>query len=378
MLSYWEKKDFLQYDYIVIGSGIVGLSTALSIRDRKPQATILVMERGILPTGASTKNAGFACIGSLTEILDDLRTMSQNDVLRLVEMRIKGLKRLRKRLGDIAIGYAQNGSYELITNPELNALDKLYAVNDMLRPLLGIDAFSRADHRIQDFGFNKGLVKHMLQNNAEGELDTGKMMKGLLDLCLQAGIEIKTGAEVIRIVDEGTDVRVFINHKHLGQHIMFSCTQLAVCTNAFANQLIPGLDIQPGRGQVLITKPIPYLKIKGIFHFNKGFYYFREVNGRLLFGGGRNLDFEGEKTDTLSYNELILADLLKKLDIMILPETHFEVDYSWTGIMAFGSDKFPLTMPHGKNIFLGVRMGGMGVAMGSEVGDRLAEIMTAA
>lgn len=377
MLSYWEKQNFLHYDFIVIGSGIVGLSTALSIRERKPNSSILVLERGILPTGASTKNAGFACIGSLTEILDDLKIMSESDVLRLVELRLRGLEKLRKRLGDENIGYAANGSYELISEHELTALDQFYHVNDMLRPLLRRDAFTRADHKLRDFGFNAGMVKHIIQNNAEGELDTGRMMKSLMRLCVESGIEIKTGAEVINFVEEADGVKVFIDHKHLAQHITFSCRQLAVCTNAFTNQLVHGLDIQPGRGQVLITQPIPDLKIKGIFHFDKGFYYFREVEGRILFGGGRNLDFNGERTETLSYNELILADLLEKLSTMILPDTHYEIDYAWTGIMAFGSDKFPLIVPHGKHIFLGVRMGGMGIAMGSEVGERLADLMTA-
>ena len=377
MLSYWEKQSFLQYDHIIIGAGITGLSTALSIRERHPHATILVLERGILPTGASTKNAGFACIGSLTEILDDLKIMNEHDVLRLVEYRIKGLAKLRQRLGDVEIGYAENGSYELISEHELMALDEFYHINDLLRPLLGRDAFSRADHMILEFGFNHGLVKHVLQNNAEGELDAGLMMKRLVKLSIESGIEIKTGAEVVRILDEGNDVKVFLEHKHLGQHIAFSCRQLAVCTNAFTNQLIPGLDVHPGRGQVLITQPIPGLKIKGIFHFDKGFYYFREIAGRILFGGGRNMDFTGEHTETLSYNELILADLLEKLDSLILPDTHHEIDYAWTGIMAFGSDKFPLVMPHSRNIFMGVRMGGMGVAMASEVGEKLAAMMTA-
>jgi gamma-glutamylputrescine oxidase len=375
MLSYWEKQSFLQYDHIIVGAGIVGLSTALSIRERKPLATVLVLERGILPTGASTKNAGFACIGSLTEILDDLKTMSEHDVLRLIGYRMKGLEKLRHRLGDDAIGYAENGSYELISGHELMALDEFYHINDLLRPLLGRDAFSRADHKIKEFGFNNELVKHVLQNNAEGELDAGKMMKALMKLCTESGIEIKTGAEVVRILEEGSEVKVFLEHKHLGQHISLSCSRLALCTNAFTNQLVQGLDIHPGRGQVLITRPIPGLSIKGIFHFDKGFYYFREVDGRILFGGGRNMDFNGEHSETLSYNELILADLLEKLNTMILPDTHFEIDYAWTGIMAFGSDKFPLVMPHSANIFLGVRMGGMGIAMASEVGERLAEMM---
>ena len=87
MLSYWEKTSLLNYDVIVVGSGIVGLSTALSIKEKSPGQRVLVLERSILPTGASTKNAGFACIGSLTEILDDLTHMSTQEVLSLVELR---------------------------------------------------------------------------------------------------------------------------------------------------------------------------------------------------------------------------------------------------------------------------------------------------
>ena len=105
MLSFWEQESFLQYHYIVVGSGIVGLSTALGLRARAPRARVLVLERGVLPTGASTRNAGFACIGSLTEILADLETMPAAEVVSLVAFRREGLRLLRARLGDAAIGY---------------------------------------------------------------------------------------------------------------------------------------------------------------------------------------------------------------------------------------------------------------------------------
>ena len=72
MFSYWEQQSFFNYDYIIIGAGITGLSTAIELKERQPKATVLVLERGILPTGASTKNAGFACMCSDTELLADL------------------------------------------------------------------------------------------------------------------------------------------------------------------------------------------------------------------------------------------------------------------------------------------------------------------
>ena len=375
MLSYWEKESFTKYDYIVVGAGIVGLSTALSLREQNPNASILVLERGIIPTGASTKNAGFACIGSLTEILDDLHTMPEAKVLELVQLRLKGLQKLRHRLGDKAIDYAENGSYELLMEGDIDALDKMRSVNTLLSPILGKDAFERADIKIAEFGFQSEQVKYLIQNTCEGQLNSGKMMRALLDLCMTEHIEVKTGAEVLHIESTGNHVEVIVRHSLLHENITFISSRVALCTNAFTKQIIGDIDIKPGRGQVLITKPIPHLKFKGVFHFDQGFYYFREVEGRVLFGGGRNKDIATEETPQFEHNEKILADLRLKLDTIILPSTPYQIDYSWTGIMAFGEDKFPIIRRHNQHIYLAVRLGGMGVAIGSEAGDILAKLM---
>jgi hypothetical protein len=58
----------------------------------------------MLPHGASTKNAGFACFGSISEIIDDLKSHSE-EVYQLVTKRLEGLRLLRKRLGDEAIDF---------------------------------------------------------------------------------------------------------------------------------------------------------------------------------------------------------------------------------------------------------------------------------
>ena len=136
MLSFWEKDFFLNYDYIVIGGGIVGLSTAVSLKEMAPKSRVLVIERGTFPTGASTKNAGFACFGSLTEILHDLTTMSPEEVVELVKLRWDGLQLLRSRLGDENIDYQNLGGYELLSEKELTALDRIEEVeNDQVFPI---------------------------------------------------------------------------------------------------------------------------------------------------------------------------------------------------------------------------------------------------
>jgi hypothetical protein len=73
MLSFWEQQTYLEYDFIVVGAGIMGCSVAYELRLKYPKARIVVLERGLFPTGASTKNAGFACFGSPTEMISDFK-----------------------------------------------------------------------------------------------------------------------------------------------------------------------------------------------------------------------------------------------------------------------------------------------------------------
>lgn len=375
MLSYWEKKHFLAYDYIIIGSGITGLSTAISLHEKNAHARILVLERGLLPTGASTKNAGFACIGSLTEVLADLKVMHTEEVLKLVSLRLKGLQLLRSRLGGQTIHYHENGSYELVMPHEAECLNSMDNINELLLPVIGQKAFSVADGQISSFKFNG--VKHLIKNNAEGELDTGAMMQGLLALCRQMNIEVKTGCEVLQLLEEETGVHVQCKAETGNEPVSFKAKHVGVCTNAFSKRFFPDKHIEPGRGLVLITKPIAQIPFKGIFHFDEGYYYFRKVDDRVLFGGGRNKDLAGERTTEFRINPFIQTDLLEKLSTVILPDTPFEIDYWWSGIMAFGNSKMPVIESVSERIHAAVRMGGMGVAIGSEAGRQLSALMIA-
>ncbi|MGB1207090.1 MAG: NAD(P)/FAD-dependent oxidoreductase [Chitinophagales bacterium] len=374
MLSFWEQQHFLKHDFIVIGSGIVGLSTAIALKEKKPNKKVLVLERSILPTGASTKNAGFACIGSLTELLEDLETMSKNAVLQLVEQRWQGLQKLRERLGDKNIDYQDLGSYELLDENEINCLEQLDEMNEFLRPLFGNSqkAFHLDNKKIEQFGFSKKHIKAVVVNQYEGQLDTGKMMYNLLQYAYQLGIMVVSGAEVTHFDENKDNIRLQVQHHFLNETIFFEAKQVAICTNAFTKKLLPNLKIKAGRGQVIATKPIKNLPFKGIFHVEKGYYYFRNYGNRVIFGGGRNLDFKAENTTEFAYNEMILNNLNHKLQHVFLPNTSYEIETKWTGIMAFGEDKAPILKNISPRITIGVKLGGMGVAIGSLLGEKIA------
>jgi glycine/D-amino acid oxidase-like deaminating enzyme len=169
-------------------------------------------------------------------------------------------------------------------------------------------------------------------------------------------------------------------HGHLLLHTSLPfpllSSQLLVATNAFARQLLPQLDIVPARGQVLVTSPVEGLSFKGCFHFDEGFYYFRDLGDRVLLGGARNKAFEAETTEEMDITETIQQELERFLGEVVLPGKHYTIEHRWSGIMAMGSEKMPILKAVNDHVFCAVRMSGMGVALAPVVGEKIADLMT--
>ncbi|AGC77051.1 glycine/D-amino acid oxidase-like deaminating enzyme [Nonlabens dokdonensis] len=369
-LSYWEIKSWLtDVDFTIIGSGIVGLNCAIHLKNRFPKSKVLLLEKGVLPQGASTKNAGFACFGSLSELIDDLKHHSEEEVLDLVRQRVDGLQVLRSTLGDQAIDYQELGGYELFVQDDLELYEKCKEqkdrINSLLHPIFKAPVFNWHENA---FGF-ENLKQHYSFNPFEGQIDTGKMMSSLLRLTLNKDIKILNNTIVEELSDSGDQVHIKTNH------FEFVTSKVFVATNGFASQLL-NEKIKPARAQVLITKPIKDLQIKGTFHLDRGYYYFRNIDNRILFGGGRNLDIKGEQTTELAQTKLIQDSLEELLKTTIFPNTPFEIDHRWSGIMGIGKTKKPVVKQIGNNMYCGVKLGGMGVAIGSSIGKKLAQLFT--
>lgn len=373
MLSFWERDTFFtNIDVAIVGSGIVGLTAAINLKRYNNNLHVVLLERSFLPLGGSTKNAGFACFGSPSELLDDLSSHTEQEVIDLVKRRWGGLKELRTLLGDDAIGYEPTGNYELFSLAEeqlyQNCIDKLNYLNTLVADATGNQkVYHPADTAITANGL--GNTAHLIHNIAEGQVNTGLMMKNLLKLAQKEGVLCLNGIAVDSI-EQGTN-----GYNIVAGSVSFNANKVIVANNAFATKLFSDIDIKPARAQVLITKPIQGLKLKGAYHADKGYYYFRNVGNRILLGGGRNLDFKVEETFDSGLTPLVQNRLDEMLSTTIAPGMHAEVDMRWSGFMAMGIKKSYIIEERTPGLVLAVRCGGMGVAIGSLTGKDAAALI---
>jgi len=364
-LSYWEHQSFFgPADVAIVGAGLVGLTAALYLKQRRPAWRVVVLERGMLPSGASTKNAGFACFGSISELIEQEK---RGDLQAVVAARCAGLTRLRELVGDDVLDYRPEGGYELFRDEDAalaaECRRKVGYFNDLLAPVVGhARTFRDATAEAGPLGF-QGVGK-LLKNEHEGSLDAGRMMRALLARAWAADVPVLTGCavETLEKSDEGTRLG-------LANGGAIEAGQVLLATNAFAAELLPGLAVTPGRGQVLVTEPLPNVALSGTFHYDHGYAYFRQLpDRRLLLGGGRNLNFAAEATTAPGLTEPVQTYLETLLHDVILPGQRPRIDYRWSGVMGFGPALTPIVGWVRPGVLAAVRCNGMGVALGADMG----------
>lgn len=364
--SWWDQSVLLKpFDFAVLGAGLIGKQIAIKLKQKYPKARVAMLDRLPIPYGASTRNAGFACFGSVTEILDDLSHTNPTEVLNTLHKRQKGIQQLVKEFGADAIGFAPTGSYELFYDEQgfEMATKAMPSINQMIKEVTGVQSVFEP---VTTSDLRTGFYTKGLLNSHEGMLNSGKLNQTITEKALSIGVIPMFGFDVERINanDQGYEILA-------SNQMQLQCQQLIIANNAFAAQFLPEEDIQAARGQILLTKPIPDLHLKAIYHVDQGYYYFRCLDNRILLGGGRQHFRTAETTYGFEGSEEVRNHLLQYLSTYILPGQAFEIETAWSGIMAMGKEKLPIVKTINSHLSCCVRMSGMGVALGPVLSDEV-------
>lgn len=371
-ISVWENETyFAPQNIVIIGGGLMGLWTAITLKEQKPNLSITVVERNVTPLGASTRNAGFACFGSPTELLHDAKTLGESAMLQIVEKRYKGIEKIKKYFGNV-IDFDSCGGYECLTEKQLpvNEInDALAYLNKLLADITNTyHTFKRNDAALSALGLQN--FDALVENKWEGGLHSGKLVQALQNKAACLGVNCLYGITVTHCYRQNVYVTI-----ETQQSIVLKANTVILCTNAFSNAINLGttLPLKPGRGQILLTSPIPNLPLHGTFHYDAGFYYWRNLGNRILIGGGRNSFFEQETTTDIAVTENVQTVLENFLKTHLNPSIQYTVEKRWSGIMAFTDNHLPYVHFAAPNILNAIACNGMGVALTPIIAEEIAQ-----
>jgi glycine/D-amino acid oxidase-like deaminating enzyme len=364
MGSIWEGELLPQAnDITIIGAGFSGLWMAFFLHRKNPNLSIQLIDKESTPKGASSRNAGFACFGSTSELVMNIETMGEEKTLHWALERYRGVRLIKKYFAE-KIQYQNCGGYELFDNEELfgMCIKNLGNLNNFFENFTEAKTtYVVSDESIQKFNFKD--FKHAILNTEEGSINSGLLLKELYNYLLTNGVKIYRG---ITFIDHSVSNSTISIETSVGE---FKTKHLCFATNAFSPK---SLNITPGRGQILLTKPIENLPFNGTFHVDKGYTYFRNVGNRILIGGGRNIAMTAETTDEYAVTETIQNYLENLLSERILPNHKFKIENRWSGIMGFTRTHEPICEVQSPHVSVIAGMNGMGVALAPRLGQILA------
>lgn len=369
LFSIWEKESFFaECDIVIVGAGLMGLWTAFELKQRRPTLRITILEKHTIPKGASTRNAGFACFGSPSELLHDLSVMSEADMWSVVEMRYKGIRKIQQHFKADTIDFDACGGYELFTHTDPNlrvVQERMDWLNEGMQKITGVaNCFTWQNQKLSAFNI-KGFDA-LVENQLEGGLHSGKLLQVFIQKVLSSGIQILFNTSLEKWHEAYNCIELDTSEGIL------KTRKLILATNAFTNNFLTD-QVTPGRGQIIVTSPIQQLLLKGSFHVDAGYYYFRNVGNRVLLGGARNLAFEEETTASFEISSTIQQALERFLQEHLAADYRYQIEYRWSGIMGFTASKQPLIVQPDKNVYAVTACNGMGVALSPIIAEKLAE-----
>lgn len=324
---------------VVIGGGITGVSTAYWLQKNGIDVT-LVEQRG-LSEGATGRNGGHIApmpiekfIMALErygkEMADAMRQYGQKTTIAVQEF-------VRSHQVDCDLKFI--GGVELASSP--NELIHLQRAADVLVSY-GFDCdFWDADRcaaRTQSPDFLGGLYI-----TARGQIWAAKLVFAIAEQALKLGANLQTQTRVQAVeTDHGTLNVITDRGRIQADHVVHA-------TNAWASHLLPFLRdvIQPVRGQVLVTEPVPPL---WDFCFSTNFdyeYCIQRPDGRIVLGGmrWRSATMEENMDDDSQVEPAVSAGLRAFLPQHFPALQGVQIEQEWTGIMGFSPDANPLIGP---------------------------------
>ncbi len=372
--SYWLDRTpqigEKNYDVVIVGAGISGLSTAFWLNKEDPSLKIAIIEKSRVAYGASGRNAGFITCGSVEHFNRMINKHGLEQATQIWKFAEENLNLLKQEIiqdGGAELEFEQNGAYSLAAQPnEFEELKSVAATMNKLKIPAEIFTADEIRERVGPQGFVGG-IKYV----DDASVNPVKLVNKMRSL-IKA--DIFEGVEAFRIEENSAGTRVL--KTDAGD---FEAPMILMNLNGFSANLHPWFKdkIYATRAQCLMFEPVKRF-MDGPCYANFYLDYFRQLpTGQLLIGGFRQIEKETE----VGYSDHITEPIQNALHDFVI--THLpqykdaRVTHRWGGIMGFAKDGEPMigSIPDDQQVFFAGGYTGHGLGLAFHTGKQLVNLI---
>lgn len=372
--SYWLDRTYKttkkNYDVVIVGAGISGLSTAYWLNQEDPSLKIAIVEKNRLAFGASGRNAGFVTCGSVEHFNRLISKHGKAEAVEIWKFAETNLNLLQQHIiQDHAndIEFVKRGAYSLAAQD--NEFTELKNVAQTMKELdIPVEIYSSSEIEKNVGATNfVGGIKYL----DDGEVNPVLLLE-LMQKKIKADLFEMTEAYRYEETSEGT--RILKTDQ--GD---FECSMIIYCLNGYSSSIHPYFSdkIYATRAQILMMEKVPAF-MDGPCYANFYLDYFRQMpNGALLIGGFRQIEKETE----VGYSDHVTEPIQNALHHFV--KTHLpvltdkKVTHRWGGVMGFSRDGQPMigSLPEDNQVYFAAGYTGHGMGLAFHTGKCLTDMI---
>lgn len=372
--SFWldatSTTDTKEFDVVIVGAGITGLSTAYWLEKEDPTLRVAIVEKNRVGFGASGRNAGFVTCGSVEHFNRMISKHGLDQALEIWRFSETNLSLLKEEIvQDKAkeIQFEQTGAFSLAAQEnEFDELKKCADIMTQLKIPTEIIEGRDVEKRIGAINFVGGIK--YLGDASTNPMALLQLLKSKIKAPIFEGVEVhhidtnKSGNKVLK-----TDKGDFVG------------SMVVLALNGYSAHLHPYFSdkIYATRAQCLMTAPVPHF-MEGPCYANFYLDYFRQLpSGELLIGGFRQLEKETEVGISDHTTEVIQNSLHHFVKTYLPKLSNAAVTHRWSGVMGFSKDGEPMvgSIPDDPAIFFAGGYTGHGIGLAFNTSKTLVDMI---
>ena len=359
-----------RFEVAIVGGGYTGLAAARQLARRG--ASVVVLERGPVGSGASSRNAGQVLTGLKLEPKVLIAKYGERRAKDFFDVSQQAIADLETLVADERIDceLARTGHLQAAAKPSHFAA---FRDEQALLARVFNHPVSVIPERDQASELGATGYHGLMLDEQSRALNPAKYVAGLSAAAARAGAAVSPHTAVERVSRASTGWSLQTSRGNL------TAGDVLFATNGYTDRSSPALQrrLIPIGSYIIVTAPLDDAvaarlvpKRRMVFDSRYFLHYFRlTADNRLLFGG--RAEFSGPTLESAKRAEAILHHAMTAT----FPElAGTQIDYAWSGHVAFARDQ----MPHAgllDGAFYAGGYAGHGIAMATHLGGAIARRM---